>query len=452
MNVEVTSKDIVKPYSPTPEHLRRYQLSFLDQISPQVYSPFIYYYSPNDINNGSNDNNNIFADLSDKLKKSLSKTLTLYYPLAGRFTKDFCVDCHDDGAPFFEARVLKRQLSDILKNPVLVELNDLLPFPLDEYAQLPFGVQLNIFPCGGIAIGVCISHRIADALSSLEFTKSWMTISRGEENKVVRPTFFSASLFPPKNIGHFDPTMVPPKKNTNVAKFFVFDSRKVEALRAMYEEKTRGENHAKPKWPRRLSRVEALSAFLYSRYVVATGLDVKSKLFTIFHPVNIRPKFDKPLPENSFGNYYHNSLTFPSSIISSSNTATEEDNENYYELARVIGEEIRKIDNKFVNDFQEVEKSDEYLESLKIGTERFVRGEAAGLVFSSLCRFPLYDADFGYGKPIWVSSADRCFGNIFGFLDNKKGEIEAYACFSPEEMAKLEVDKEFLSLLSREIE
>ncbi|XP_062104489.1 stemmadenine O-acetyltransferase-like [Humulus lupulus] len=453
MKVEVISRDIIKPSSPTPESLRNYQLSFLDQVSPRTHSPFIYYYSLSDINNESNDNN-VIADISYKLKKSLSKTLTLYYPLAGRFTKDFCVDCHDDGAPFFEARVLKRQLSDIIKNPVPLELNDLLPFPLDEYAGLPFGVQLNIFPCGGITIGVCIAHQIADALSCLEFTKCWMAIARGEENKVVRPTFVSASLFPPKNIGDYDPTMSPPKMNTNVAKLFVLDARKVEALRAKYEEKARGENHAKPKWPRRLSRVEALSAFLWSRYVVATDLDIQNKLCTIFHPVNIRPKFDKPLPENSFGNYYiyqANETLLLSSIISSN--TTEEEKDNCYELAWVIGEEIRKIDKNFVEDLHRVEKSDEYFESLKKGTERSVRGEGVALSFSSLCRFPLYDADFGYGKPIWVSSADRCFSNIFVFMDNKTGdEIETYACFSPEEMAKFEVDKEFLSLLSRQIE
>ncbi|KAM6589533.1 hypothetical protein CsatA_012138 [Cannabis sativa] len=440
MKVEVTSKDIIKPSSPTPDHLRLYQLSFLDQISPRAYSPFIYYYSLNDINNESNDNNYIISNISEKLKKSLSKTLTLYYPLAGRFTKDFCVDCHDEGALVFEARVLKTQLSDVLNNPIPVELNDLLPFPLDECAELPFGVQLNIFPCGGIAIGVCISHRIADALSCLEFTKSWMAISRGEENKVIKPTFISSSLFPPKNIGNYDPTFALPKKNTNLAKFFAFDALKVEALRAKYEEKSKCP-------PRRITRIEALSAFLYSRYVAVTGINVKSELLTIYHPVNIRSKFDKPLPENSFGNYYFANVTSLSSI----NYNTEEDNNNEkgYEVARLIGDELRKIDKKLVNDLQRVEKSDEYFESLMMAIERSLKGEGVALAFSSLCRFPLYDADFGYGEPIWVSSADRCYGNIFGFLDNKKcDKIEAYACFSPHEMAKLEVDKEFLSLLS----
>ena len=445
MKIEVISKEIIKPSSPTPDHHRRYKLSFLDQISPRVYSPFIYYYKLNDSGESSNDIN--IADISDKLKKSLSKALTLFYPLAGRFTDDFSIDCNDEGAPYFEARVVKRQLNDVLKNPVPVELNDLLPFPLDEFAGLPFGVQLNIFGCGGIAIGICLSHRIADALSCLEFSRSWMAIARGEENNVLPPTFISATLFPPKFMDGYDPSLSLLKKNTIITKRFVFDMRKVEALREKYEEKTSGENTTKL---RRLSKIEALSAFLWSRYVTATELDVASNFCTIFHPVNIRPRFDQPMQENSFGNYYHACATFPSST---SSTTLEEDEYYCYGLARKIGEELRKIDKVFVEDLRGVEKSDEYFDLLKKGAERFMRGKATALAFTSLCRFPLYEADFGFGKPTWVSSADRCFQNLVGFLDNEKGNgIEAYISLLPEEMAKFEVDKGFLSLLALQIE
>ena len=58
-------------------------------------------------------------------------------------------------------------------------------------------------------------------------------------------------------------------------------------------------------------------------------------------------------------------------------------------------------------------------------------------------------ADFGWGEPAWVSSAARCFKNIVGYMDNKKGDgLEAYICLDPEEMAKLEADKEFLAFVS----
>ncbi|PON64729.1 Transferase [Parasponia andersonii] len=445
MKVQVISKKIIKPSSPTPDQLRRYQLSFLDQISPRAYSPFIYFYALNDNDSESSDN---IADISNKLKKSLSKALTLFYPLAGRFTDNYFVQCNDDGVPYFEALVLKRQLSDVIKNPVPVELNDLLPFPIDKFAVLPLGIQLNIFGCGGIAIGVCLSHRIADALSCLEFTRSWMTIARGEENKVVPPTFVSATLFPAKYMVVLDPSYALLKKHTIITKLFVFESRKLEVLRAKYVEKTSRENNNPHSKQQRFSRFEALSAFLWGRFVAATNLDVGRKFCTIFHPVNIRPRIDPPLPENSFGNYYvyHACVRFPSSH--GVNT-TDEDNEYCYGMARKIREELRKVDKDFVDDLRGVEKSDEYLDSLKKGSEILARGEGTALSLSSLCRFPLYEADFGCGKPAWVSSADRCFENVVALLDNKKGDgIEAYISLNPEDMARFEADKELLSLLS----
>ncbi|ONI30186.1 hypothetical protein PRUPE_1G235900 [Prunus persica] len=47
VEVEVISKEIIKPSSPTPDHLRYLQLSFLDQLAPPVYNPFVLFYEFN---------------------------------------------------------------------------------------------------------------------------------------------------------------------------------------------------------------------------------------------------------------------------------------------------------------------------------------------------------------------------------------------------------------------
>ncbi|EXB82430.1 Vinorine synthase [Morus notabilis] len=449
MEVEVTSNKIIKPSSPTPENLRRYKLSFLDQLSPKAYGPLLYYYALNDhtINEP-----NYISKISNKLKKSLSQALTLYYPLAGRFIDDRFLDCNDDGVPYFEARV-KTKLSDVHENWIPCELNKLLPFELDEIAELPLGVQLNVFECGGIAIGICLSHRLEDALSCLVFVKSWMAIARGENDTVARPEFISGDLFPPRNMGGHDPTLAI-KKNmctTNITKRFVFEARKIEALRSKYEETKREEGIIKNHnvvWKRpRLSRISALSAFLWSRYMAATkSLEAEAgKNYVILHPVNIRPRCDPPLGEHSFGNYYTTAATVGTI------TSTCTGDEYCYGLARKIGEEIRKIDKEFVkNNIQET--GDELVEIIKKETERLIKGEVIGVVITSLCRFPLYEADFGYGKPTWVSSAARGFINLFAFMDNKAGDgIEAYICLNADDMAKLEVDKEFLAFVSPDV-
>ncbi|EXB82428.1 Vinorine synthase [Morus notabilis] len=442
MEVEAISNEIIKPSFQTPENLRRYKLSFLDQLSPKAYSPFIYYYAL-DVNHEPN----YISEISNKLKKSLSQALTLCYPLAGRFIDDHFLDCNDDGVHYFEARV-KTKLSSVLENPVPCELNKLLPFELDEIAEFPLGVQLNVFECGGIAVGLCFSHRLEDALSSLMFVRSWVAIARGENDVVMQPEFISGDLFPTRNMRGYDPSFSI-KKNmctTNITKRFVFDARKIEALRAKYGERKSEEgiiNNQNVR-NRRLSRIAVVSTFLWNRYMAATkSLEPEAgKNYVILHPVNIRARCDPPLGEHSFGNYYTTSA-----IIGSIDSICTGD-EYCYGLARKIGEEMRRINKEFVkNNIQE--KGDELVENAKKVSVRLVKGEVAGLYISSLCRFPLYEADFGYGKPIWVSSANRGVINLVALLDNKAGDgIEAYICLNADDMAKLEADKELLAFVS----
>ncbi|EXB82429.1 Vinorine synthase [Morus notabilis] len=445
MEVEAISNEIVKPSSQTPENLRRYKLSFLDQLSPKAYSPFIYYYELADHNTNEP---NYISEISNKLKKSLSQALTLYYPLAGRFIDDHFLDCNDDGVPYFEARVLYTELSSVLENPIPCELNKLLPLELDEIAESPLGVQLNVFECGGIAIGLCFSHRLEDALSCLVFVRSWMAIARGENDVVMQPEFISGDLFPTRNMRGYDPTFSI-KKNmctTNITKRFVFDARKIEALRAKYEERKSEEgiinNQNVRNW--RLSRITVVSTFLWSRFMAATK-SLKSeagKNYVILHPVNIRTRCDPPLGEHSFGNYYTTAAT----VGTITSTCTGE--EYCYGLAGKIGEETRRIDKEFVKKNIQ-EKGDELVEHIKKDTESFIKEEVVGLVITSLCRFPLYEADFGYGKPTWVSSAARGFINLISLIDNRAEDgIEAYICLKAEDMAKIEVDKEFLAFVS----
>ena len=78
LEVELISKEIVKPSSPTPDQLRRYQLSFIDQLTPPLYNPLVFFY-PEICDTQANK-----TKTSDQLKLSISNALTYFYPLAGR--------------------------------------------------------------------------------------------------------------------------------------------------------------------------------------------------------------------------------------------------------------------------------------------------------------------------------------------------------------------------------
>ncbi|KAM7269511.1 hypothetical protein ACFE04_025008 [Oxalis oulophora] len=414
--VKVISNEIIKPSRPTPDHLRYYQFSFLDQISPPVYNPLVLFYNGGVCN----------IDRTNRLKQSLSEVLTDFYPLAGCVKENFYVDCNDQGVPYKEARVNCR-LSDVVGNPVPGELRKLVPFELDNAKEFLAGVQFNVFECGGIGIGVCVSHKIGDALSLFTFVKTLAAVSREEKN-IPHPEFISAKLFPPKNVSGFK-TTIGIVKNNIVTKRFVFKSSEIESIRRIYTLQNR----------RPPSRVEALSAFIWSRFVAATKINKPhpDRFYTILHAVNLRPRIDPSLPEHSFGNLYRVAITIPT---------IDPDDKYCRGLVKQVRESIHKIDKDYIRKLQQ---GDEHLDFIRQRAKQVIRGELVSFNFTSLCRFPIYEADMGWGMPVWVGAPALTFKNLVSFLDTKSGNgIEVNISLDIKDMVMLEADNEFLSFVT----
>ncbi|KAI3774597.1 hypothetical protein L1987_49156 [Smallanthus sonchifolius] len=108
MEIKIQSTQFIKPSKPTPENLRDFKLSALDQLAPSSYINMIFYYKTSHE-----------VDISDRygqLVKSLSEVLNLYYPLAGRITQDGLeVDCSDQGVKYLETQV-RITLDDFLSH------------------------------------------------------------------------------------------------------------------------------------------------------------------------------------------------------------------------------------------------------------------------------------------------------------------------------------------------
>ena len=420
LEVEVISKQIIKPSSPTPHELCHYQLSSLDQSNLPVYNHLVLFYPTK-----SDVQIEYIKNILDHLKLSVSKALTYFYPLAGRIKDNLFVDCNDEGISFMEAQV-KCRLSDFLQSPVPKELNKLFPFALDDAAELPMGIQFNTFACGGIGIGLCISHKIGDALSYFTFLNTWAAIARGDQKNIVLPEFVSAKLFPPRIISLPEPEVDTNQKNI-ATKRFVFSASKIEEIRAKYTDSGSLENQKK-----RPSRIEALSAFIWSRFIAATKeISSSDSFYTIIHTVNLRTRFEPPLPNQSFGNIYGAAITIPS---------REKDCDN---LVSQMRDSIRKIDKEHVRKLQ---VGEDLFDSINEGDESFNKGEKVPFIFTSLCRFPLYEADFGWGKPIWVSSASLRTKNLVVFMDTASGDgIEVWINLTEEDMAAFGSDEELLA-------
>ncbi|KAF8399853.1 hypothetical protein HHK36_015724 [Tetracentron sinense] len=417
MKVEIISRETIKPSSQTPHHLTNFLLSSPDQFSPPAYIPiFLFYSAPGDCN----------LERRDRLKKSLSFTLTRFYPLAGKIKDCMSVDCNDDGAEYFEAQVSGTELSDVLGQPKVDVLKQLLPGePNSTWTEVLLAIQVNIFDCGGLAIAVCISHKIADATSLATFVGSWSAMARGATDEIVSPSFELASLFPPRDLSGFMP--LPAAWNTKdkiVTKRFVFEASKIAALRATC---------TCVKCP---TRVEALSAFIWRRFLAL--VDRGEVVHELAHVVNIRGRMDPPLPEHSFGNVWLATVAILPPVRESEDM----------ELEGVVRDAIRRIDGEYVRKLQE---GDEYMKNVIRMCEESSKGEVVTLAFSSWCRFPFYQVDFGWGKPTWVSTTSLPFKNAVLFMDTKSGDgIEAWVNLLEEDMAEFERDLELLQFSTPE--
>uniref|UniRef100_A0A1J3IWU5 BAHD acyltransferase n=1 Tax=Noccaea caerulescens TaxID=107243 RepID=A0A1J3IWU5_NOCCA len=429
MKVETIAKEIIKPSSTTPNDLRTLQLSIYDHILPPIYTVAFLFYTKNDLISQEH--------TSRKLKTSLSQTLTKFYPLAGKIN-GVTVDCNDEGAVFVDARVDNCPLTDFLKSPDLKALQQLLPLdsvdnPYVAAATWPLLlVKATYFECGGMAIGICITHKIADAASISTFIRTWSAMARGETGEaVVGPEFAAANFYPPANEA-FKLPVVDEKtdKRSNVTKRFVFEASKVEELRT------------KAKTVYRPTRVESVTALLWKCFVAAAS---SKSTTTCDHKVliqlaNLRSKIPSLLPETMIGN-----IMFSSAVLSIGREGEAEIEEAVKDL-RKKAEDLRVL----------IEDEDTSLIGSKLANLMLTNYSRMSFethepyTVSSWCKLPLYEASFGWGFPVWVvGNVAPAFDNLAILMDSKDGQgIEAFVTLPEENMSSFEQNPELLGFAS----
>ncbi|KAL0372316.1 UNVERIFIED_CONTAM: Stemmadenine O-acetyltransferase [Sesamum calycinum] len=391
---------------------------------PPIFTPLVYFYEANaEFSN---------TGKSNHLKKSLSQVLSRFYPLAGRLVDDLYVDCKDEGAPYVEA-IANCSLSQVVTNPVPKNMDKLLPYKVEDLQNLGMAVQVTYFQCGGTAVGLVISHKIADASSCFLVANTWAAVARnGNYDDVSAPKFEGAKIFPPQDI------VVGFKPNTGIVKeelatkILTFPASKISIL----QEKYSGGATEFPQ--RRPSRVEALSAFIWTRFISATQRKADpNNIYTVHYTVNLRPRLDPPLSEYHFGNTSWLAIAMPTMGA-----------DGAPELLREVREAIRAMNGEYVAQLRQGDKH------LNFITQRMAeannKGKLVTFTFTSLCWFPLYEADFGWGKPVWVEMlAGMLYKNLVFFTDTATGDgIEARINLRKEDMEKFEADLELQEFLS----
>ncbi|KAK6140488.1 hypothetical protein DH2020_025769 [Rehmannia glutinosa] len=419
-----------KSSSPTPNHLKNLKLSLLDQLSPPVYISLIFFYEADELK-GLIDGNTDHAQICQHLKQSLSNTLTLFYPLAGKIDPDnFTIDCNDNGVEFIEARAQAR-LKDILHDPKLDQFQQYLPVdPLGGIYRgegTLFMLQINFFDCGGIAIGACISHIVADGSSLVEFMNAWASTCRGQKPKPAKKFGVMANYFPARDLSdsNISPSILMGNDKL-VTKRFVFDKEKLSALK---QEATgwlpnAGSDHVKDP-----TRVEVVSAFIWKHFIEKKLFNAKKSLAA--HVVNIRSRANASLEmEHAFGNGYFLAAAYCPDCDEGSRVP------QLHELVSELRRAIRRVDYEYV---QEAQDEDRYLSDLGELSDLATQGEVEAFVFSSWCRFPFYEVDFGWGRPVWVCTTALLLNNLAILMSTRSGDgIETWINLLPDKVEAFE--------------
>ncbi|PQQ14795.1 BAHD acyltransferase [Prunus yedoensis var. nudiflora] len=422
MKVEVISKETIKPSSPTPHHLRISNLSVFDQVTSEVYVQLLLFYpSSSDEVNNIDHHHSLFAERSILLKTSLSETLTYFYPLAGEFKYNSSISCNDHGAAFVEARV-NCPISQILGEPDLGMQKQLVPNHIECRTQSGKGylllVQANFFECGGVAIGVTISHKAGDAHTFSKFINSWAAIALGSTTTtdVVPPAQFgaAASLLPPLE---FLNSPQPP-------------------LEFVHENCSKAASTTVPN----PTRVEVVSALIWKCVMEASRSNLGSVRPSAWcQVVNMRKIMDPPMTVDLLGNFFGYFV------------AKTEESEVNHDVQSLVAE-MRKGFEEFKVNFTNGISGEDVLQLCK------ELGDLIGKVdtdnnycSTSWCRFPFYKANFGWGKPSWISIPAGAveIKNIISLMDERDGNgIEARLSLKEENMALVESNQELLAYAS----
>lgn len=430
MEVEIVSRETIKPSTPTLPHYRTYNLSFLEQLNPRTYTPIVYFY-PKEAS--ASDHYPNFCDKSNQLKKSLSETLAIYYPFSGRIKDRVSIDCNDEGVIFVEARI-KVQLSQILEQPKDEVLDllftDKLQWNDDSNLTVILAVQVSFFDCGGMAIGICMSHKVADTSTMINFINDWAAMTRDHKaDQYVSPKFIAATVFPRGEIPLPPESVI--EKGDCISKRFVFDASKVAALKTLVCDKVQNP-----------TRVEVVTSFIH-RCVISA---LKSNSGSLSNPntlliqtVNMRARMVPPLPKSSVGSmvwYYAVSTAEDESVI------------ELHELVTQMKERMAQFCGTYLEKFGK-EWPSIFLECMEESRKSFHIQNLVVYRCSSWCRFPIYEADFGWGKPIWVTIASCVLKNTIFLIDTRNGEgIEVYVNLEKQHMDMFERDPELLAFAS----
>uniref|UniRef100_A0A5B7AUE2 Putative spermidine hydroxycinnamoyl transferase-like n=1 Tax=Davidia involucrata TaxID=16924 RepID=A0A5B7AUE2_DAVIN len=393
----------VKPAATTPKI--RLPVSDCDQVNAITHTVTVYFYRPTSFS---------FPLAIQTLKNSLSQALVHFYPLAGRLHwsgsggSRLALECNAVGALLYEAETDAKidDFGDFRPTP---ELRALIPSvdysstsPIHELPLLL--VQLTKLSCGGVSLGLALSHIIIDGASALHFIAEWARIARGEPLDMLpfldrtlllagdppTPPRFDHAEFspPPLLIGQSDNTEER-KKETTVT-ILHLSKNHVEKLKNTA-------NDGRASGVRAYSRYEVVAGHLW-RCACKARRHESEQITKVRVAVNIRDRMRPPLPQGYFGNAVLTPLTM--------SRAGELVSRPLGYASSRVREAVEMITDEYARSSLDFIRSQPDVTQFRtFNTAGCTRGAFFGnpnLEITSWVGLPVYGTDFGWGKEIYM--------------------------------------------------
>ncbi|KAM7253708.1 hypothetical protein ACFE04_031390 [Oxalis oulophora] len=386
MLITVKDSTMVSPATETPQ--KSLWNANVDLVVPRFHTPSVYFYRPTGAAN--------FFDAL-LLKQALSKALVPFYPMAGRLKRDddgrIEIDCNAEGVLFVEAET-NSVIDDFGDFAPTLELKKLIPAV--DYSRgissFPLLVlQVTYFKCGGVSLGVGMQHHAADGFSGLHFVNTWSDMARGLDLSI--PPFIDRTLLrardPPQPAFHHIEYQPPPSMKTPVqstpegtaVSIFKMTRDQLNTLKAKAKENGNTINY---------SSYEMLAGHVWRSTCKARGLpeDQETKLYIA---TDGRSRLQPPLPPGYFGN-----VIFTATPIA---VAGDLMSKPIWCAAGRIHDALVRMDNDYLRSALDYLELQPDLSALVRGAHTF---KCPNLGITSWVRLPIHDADFGWGRPIFM--------------------------------------------------
>ncbi|GJU42896.1 BAHD acyltransferase DCR [Tanacetum coccineum] len=395
------------------------------------------------------------------LKLSLSKTLSHFPALGGRLSTDALghvhILCDDSGVEFIHATATHFQL-----NKILIQNCDVHPcfktfFAFDKtlsYAghhQPIAAVQVTELG-DGVFIGCTVNHAVVDGTSFWNFFNTFAEISKGVTKITNPPNFIRENVF-------ISPVVLPLPAGGPNATFsgdeplrerIIHFSRdailkmKFRANNPLWKSKNTNLNDnnyfngkvndvLKPK--SEISSFQSLSAQLW-RAVTRARKFPDTKTTTFRMAVNCRHRLEPKVDPLYFGNLIQSIPTVASVGDLLSHDLSWAANQLHQNVVAHDNATVRRG----VKDWESNPKL------FPLGNF-----DGAMITMGSSPRFPMYNNDFGWGRPMAIRSgkANKFDGKISAFPGRDgDGSVDLEVVLAPQTMACLERDQEFMQYVS----